>query len=106
MTRTQRVFSRPKLRARIHSGKIEATLSPDSRLEATVKPDQIQANVKPDQVTAKVEGQADVRVTVAVEGNGQVTGLSATSSGNVRASAGFRAGAVRMPQAASPPGGA
>ncbi|GJD51085.1 hypothetical protein OPKNFCMD_3836 [Methylobacterium crusticola] len=74
-------------------------------LEANVKPDQIQANVKPDQVTAKIEGQAQVNVTVKIDGPGAVSGLSATSSGNIRANAGFRSGAMSMPQAAGNPGG-
>ncbi|GJD65176.1 phage tail tape measure protein [Methylobacterium frigidaeris] len=73
-------------------------------VEATVKPDQIQANVKPDQITAKVEGQAQVNVTVKVDGPGQVTGMSASSSGNVQANAGTRGRS--MPQAAGNPGGA
>ena len=58
-----------------------------SPVEATVKPDQIQANVKPDQVSAKLEGQADVRVTVTVNGPGEVASTSAFGSGHVRAGA-------------------
>ncbi|MCF4130254.1 hypothetical protein [Methylobacterium sp. SyP6R] len=74
-------------------------------IEATVKPDQIQANVKPDQIqsTAKLEGKAEVSVTVKVDGPGAVTGLSASSSGNVQANVGTRGRS--MPQAAGSPGG-
>ncbi len=63
------------------------------KIEATVKPDQITAKVtEPVDVTGKVEaeitGAAQVAVTVKVEGGGQVTNMSASSSGNVRASVG------------------
>jgi hypothetical protein len=50
-------------------------------------------------VQAEVKGQAEVKVTVAVEGGGRVTGLSATSSGNIKASAG-----TSMPHIAYPTG--
>ncbi|TGE01418.1 hypothetical protein [Methylobacterium nonmethylotrophicum] len=69
-------------------------------IEATVKPDQIQANVKPDQVKAQIEGKAEVSVTVKVDGPGQVTGLSASSSGDVRANVGSRGGPYRRLRAA------
>jgi TP901 family phage tail tape measure protein len=44
-------------------------------------------------VNAKLEGKADVSVTVRVEGEGRVTGMSTSSSGHVRASVG-----TSMPQ--------
>lgn len=43
-------------------------------------------------VTATLEGQANVAVTVKVEGDGKVTGMSSTSSGNVKASVGTSMG--------------
>ena len=87
------------------SGAFGAPGAATGPIEATLKPDQVQANVKPDQIqaTAKLEGKAEVSVTVKVDGPGQVTGLSASSSGNVQANAGTRGRS--MPQAAGSPGG-
>jgi hypothetical protein len=86
-------------------------LAPDTRLEATVKPDQIQATLDgrvPVDVTGKVEaelkGAGTVNVTVKVDGPGHVAGVSTSSSGNIDVKAGFRPGATSMPGAATTPG--
>jgi len=75
-----------------------------SRLEDVLGPGKIEAVVtQPVDVTGKVEaevtGQATVNVRVQVEGGGRVTGMSAESTGNIRARVG-----TSMPQVVNPTG--